>query len=88
MPVYRPKPSVVATEVQGEAVLLDLDSRSYFSLNETGTLIWTLLGEGREPAAIADALTTEFEIDHDQAGPVVAAFVADLVAEGLITPEA
>lgn len=88
MPAYRPKPSVVATEVQGEAVLLDLDSRSYFSLNETGTLIWTLLGEGRAPEAIADALTEAFEIERGQAGPVVAAFVADLVAEKLIVPEA
>ena len=88
MPAYRPKPSVVATEVQGEAVLLDLDSRSYFSLNETGTLIWTLLGEGHAPDAIADALTEAFEIERDQAGPVVAAFVADLVAERLIVPEA
>ena len=36
---------VVAREVAGETVLLNLASGTYFGLNETGTLIWELIEE-------------------------------------------
>ena len=37
---------VIAQEVSGETVLLDLKSEQYFSLDVVGTRIWQLLNEG------------------------------------------
>ena len=38
-------PEVMSQEVSGETVLLDLQSESYFGLDEVGTRIWQLLQE-------------------------------------------
>ena len=36
---------VVVQEVEGESVLLNLDSERYFGLDETGTRMWVVLAE-------------------------------------------
>ena len=42
-----PDPDVLFTKLSdGEAVLLHLGVRSYFSLNETGAHIWNLMSDG------------------------------------------
>ena len=45
--VFTVSKDVLFQEVAGETVLLDLNSESYFGLDEVGTRIWTLLNEGR-----------------------------------------
>jgi hypothetical protein len=57
---FRPKTSVLVRELDGEAVLLDLDRGLYFGLNATGVRIWTFLGEGADLLAIRDRLAAEY----------------------------
>jgi len=38
-------PDVLSQEVDGETVLLNLNSENYFGLDEIGTRIWQLLQE-------------------------------------------
>ena len=46
--LYRPNPDVIATTLEdSESVLLDVKTRRYYSLNETGTRIWELLTDGQ-----------------------------------------
>ena len=37
---------VVSRDLEGEAVILNLDSGTYFGLDRVGTRIWSLLQEG------------------------------------------
>ena len=88
MPTYTPKPSVVTTDLMDEAVLLDLDTRAYFSLNETGTRVWEALAAGRTDAEAAGALVDEWNVTPDEAAATVRTFVDDLVQNGLLVPVA
>lgn len=82
---YRTNPNVVATTLDdAESVLLDLQSRRYYTLNETGTRIWQLLSEGRHESDIADVLTAEYEVTNEQARNHISSLLADLREDGLI----
>lgn len=79
---------VVAREVAGETVLLNLASGTYFGLNETGTLIWDLIEEDSITLdAICDAIEDEYEIPREDAEADVISLVEQLVENGLLTVE-
>ena len=63
MPDVRVNPDVLYRDLDGQTVILDLSSGKYFGLNEVGTRIWTLIGEGRSVADIVRILALEFEAD-------------------------
>ena len=44
--VLRPNPEVIAKRLDQTTVLVDISTSRIFELNETGTRIWELLGQG------------------------------------------
>ena len=57
---------VVARDLAGEAILLDLATSTYFGLDAVGARIWRLLGEHRSSDAIVPLLLQEYEVDERQ----------------------
>jgi hypothetical protein len=55
---------VVFRELDGEAVLLNLTTGTYFSLNPVGTRMWQLIAESRSLANMLDTLLLEYEVDR------------------------
>lgn len=85
--VLHPHSSLVFTRLDDtEAVLLHLDTKRYYTLNETGTCIWELLQQGRSAQEIAQALQDNYAITDEEALPVMLAFVDELQQEGLVHP--
>ncbi len=81
----QPHASIVFTRLdETEAVLLHLDTKRYYSLNETGAHLWELLEDGRSPADMAQALHHAYEITSAEALDVIRAFVDELQRDGLI----
>lgn len=72
------------TEIDGEAVLLDMESSYYFSLNETGTFIWRALEAGQQESEIIDGLLQAYDVSADQARRTVSDFLTSLRREGLL----
>ena len=81
----RISPDVLFQEVSGEMVLLDLESETYFGLDEIGARIWTRLSEGDSPAQIVNRLLDEYEVDRNTLEKDVAALLGSLVEAGLVT---
>jgi hypothetical protein len=80
-----PHPSLVFTRLDNsEAVLLHLDTKRYYTLNDTGARIWELLQHGRCAQEIARALQDDYAITDEQVMPVLLAFVDELQQEGLV----
>jgi Coenzyme PQQ synthesis protein D (PqqD) len=78
-------PQVVATPFDnGEGVLIDLQGKQYFQLNETGWLIWQRLTDGHSPAQIAAALVAEYEVSEVQAEASVQRLLADFQQRELL----
>ncbi|MDX1741142.1 MAG: PqqD family protein [Rhodothermales bacterium] len=83
---YELSPDIVSTQLDdNEAVLLNLKTRKYYTINETGSVIWNGLKEGKSTDEIADALTAEFEIEKDDAMVHVDEFIGKLVSDGIVT---
>lgn len=76
-------PAVVCTELEDGAVLLNMDSRLYYSLNNSALDIWRVLGAPTEPNDIVRRLTAHLDAD-DGTADTVAAFVKDLEQERLV----
>lgn len=76
--------------VDGTGVLLDLDSKCYFTLNATGVRIWqTMSGpSGASIDALADMLVSEFDVSDADARTDVADLLDELARESLATLDA
>lgn len=78
---------VVSTPLGDEVALLDFRSNSYFTLNETGSFVWSRLQ--RQPCSVAElghALATEFDAGRDETLDDVRTLLAVLHARSLIVP--
>jgi hypothetical protein len=75
---------VLVRELQGESVLLDLDSECYFGLDEVGTRMWNALATTPSTADACDALLAEYDVAPEQLRADLEAFVAKLAAKGLL----
>lgn len=69
---------------EAEGVLLHLDTQYYYSLNETGLLIWQGVNKGMSLGEVAAGLRAEYEIDEDGAWQHVSEFVAQLKDKKLL----
>ena len=71
-------------ELHGEAVLLDLASGRYFSVNRSGAVLLRLLRSGAPRAALPAALVTAFGIDAEAARKDVDDWIERLSSRGLL----
>ena len=80
-----PSPKVILTETREGGVLLDLDTKFYFTLNAMGVALWKRLQAGGATLdALGSALTEEFDVDAETARRDAAEVLRELVAEGLV----
>lgn len=64
-------PDFVATEAEGSHVVFSILSGNYIALNPSANLIWEALANPVTEEALADALTTRYEVDRDTAAAAV-----------------
>ncbi len=72
-------PDVIAQEVSGEIVLLDLASEQYFGLNPVGARIWNLLPQCDDLAEVHARLCSEYNADPAQIQTDLLALAKSLV---------
>ncbi len=77
--------ALVATLSDG-AVLLNLQTKRYFSLNETGTRIWELVQKIADEDAIVATLLREYEVEEGMARTEVRRILEELIDAQLIVP--
>lgn len=80
----RVHPSALYREVQGEVVLLQLDSGEYFGLNEVSTRIWQLIVESGDLDLVEATILREFDVDPAVLSKDLQALVSELAARKLI----
>ena len=76
-------PDVVFRELDGEAVILNLDSGIYFGLDEVGTRIWQLIGEHGLLQTVFDAMCREYDVAPDTLERDLLSLVDELCTKGL-----
>ncbi len=86
-PQLRASDRVIFTPlVDGTGVLLDLDTKFYFTLNPTGVEVWAALSEGAQDVdALVDRVTSKFAVDADTARADITELLRTLQDESLLS---
>ncbi|MDQ3895966.1 MAG: PqqD family protein [Actinomycetota bacterium] len=82
-PTFEIPPQVLYREVDGQMVLLNLETEQYFGLNEVGAQIVTRLTEQPLEQALA-RLTDDFDVDARTLHRDVDKLVGELMDAGLL----
>jgi len=81
---YKPDKDALAATLADGAVLLNLRTNRYHSLNDTGARVWQLLVDGHSEGEIAGALTAEYDVSEETARKETGSIIAALQAAQLI----
>jgi hypothetical protein len=75
-----------ATEVDGELVMIHVETGKFFSLKEVGLDIWRRLDDQPDLDLICQDLMQEYGIAQDECQRSVDAFVSQLTTAGFAKP--
>lgn len=78
-------PEVLCQEVNGEMVLLDLKSETYFGLDATGTRIWQLISESGNLQSAFDSMLAEYDVEEEQLQREFTDLLVQLSDAGLVS---
>ena len=74
----------IQNEIDGELVILNIETSEYFTLNKVGTVIWNYLNTQRTFSQIVDYLISEYNISKQQCEGEVQDFLNEMVTNGII----
>jgi ornithine carbamoyltransferase len=80
--------TVFAQEVDGEMVLLDMNSENYFGLDAVGTDIWQAMQENETLQEVFETLLAQYDVEEEVLKRDLTAFVHQLEESGLVKVEA
>jgi len=75
---------VVSRELDGEAVILNLESGTYFGLDPVGTRIWSLLQKNASLREAFETLQQEYEVAPNRLEGDLLRLVKELHTNGLL----
>jgi hypothetical protein len=77
-------PDVLIQELQGESVLLNVNSGRYFGLDEVGTRMWAVLTSSESIEQACETLLAEYDVEGEKLRQDVMELIAKLVEHGLV----
>ncbi len=84
-----PHDHVVSTEFEGgEGVLVDLNTKRYYQLNETAMLVWRGLERGLTGDEIVREMTERYDVTPEHAARSVERLLVSLGSHKLVGPRA
>jgi hypothetical protein len=83
--ILRRRDEIVTASMDGETVMMSIETGKYYNLGAIGGGIWALLDTEKSFAQIIDALTEKYEVDRAQCEADTAVFLEQLGAQGLLT---
>ncbi|HEY0077944.1 MAG TPA: PqqD family protein [Pyrinomonadaceae bacterium] len=82
-----PPDHIISTELDdGEGVLVDLNSKRYYQLNETAMFIWKRLEKGQPLPEIIDDLTESYDVSPEHAARSIETLLENLQSRKLVNP--
>ena len=80
----QPSPDAACQPVGDEAILINLNTGAYYSLNETGAMFWQLLDGQRTIADCARLIALDYEAAVEMIETDLLELATELNEEGLI----
>lgn len=78
------EPRFVDESVDGEALIMDMVSGTYYTCLGASTVAWEALKRGSEPAEVTAMIASAYRVDEADVERDLAGFVAELVQEQML----
>lgn len=75
---------VISELLDGETIIINLENGNYYSLNETGSLVWNALVTSHTLGEIVDYFCARFNATKDEIEAEISKFVSFLEREALV----
>ena len=80
-------PNVIHETIEGEVILIDLKTGTYYSLRDSGAAVWQALEQGAGEDGIAAELRSRYDASEGEIRDAVRHLLGELEREGLIRAE-
>lgn len=74
----------IETEIDGETVVMDLETGDFFSLSGSALSVWLLIDGTRDRSSLLSAVASEYQANEAEIAADVDDFVAELAAARLV----
>ena len=78
------KPDMVAANIDGDVVMMDVDQGQYYGISGVGSRVWELLEESISIVGITEVICREYETDPATCRNDITKFINELIEIGLI----
>jgi hypothetical protein len=78
------RPSVIDQTIEGEVIMINLETGTYYSLIKSAAEIWSLVESSVSLDAIVNDLAARYEVPSERVQPTVLQFLGELEREKLI----
>ena len=84
---YGTNPQIMHETIDGETIVIDLSTGTYYSLRGSGSAIWNAAAAGASHVGIVDGLKNMYEGSPEEIAEATDSFLSELEAEHLIVRE-
>lgn len=81
------KPGLIAADMNGSTVMMDITTGKYYNLGEIGGAIWALLENSLTAEGIINGLMQQYNIDRETCEKDTMKFLETLLNKGLLVKE-
>ena len=82
------EPMVISETIDGETIIINLSSGSYYSLKHSGATIWAGIQQSGNMADIAALVRSQFEVGDQDIEQEISVLIERLTTEDLVRPKA
>ena len=83
--MYLRNPDLIATDMDGDTVMMSVERGSYFGMGSVGSHAWTLLAQPTTLAEMTRAICASFDVDESVCHTDLQKFMQELLKNGLVT---
>jgi hypothetical protein len=77
-------PDLIATDMDGDTVMMSIERGEYYGVSGVGTRIWELLETPKTVAQIITSICAEFEVDEATCQADAERFIRELMDNGMV----
>lgn len=82
--VVQPAPHQVSCDLDGQAVILNLESGVYYGLDPIGAAVWKLIESPTTVGSVRDAIVARYQVEPERCMADLVELFDNLVREGLV----
>lgn len=82
--IYQRKSGVMAADMNGETVMMDIQTAAYYNIGSVGGDIWKFMEKPLSKAELVNCLIAEYDVSAEQCAEDIQPFLDEMVSTGLL----